>query len=273
MDSKCRASGCQNGAVAANEFPLLDGHVCDTRRHLAPQDQEAVLHETSAMLLAEEGQSVPDWEIVAPQIAAEIGRQSSQLLADASTDYDAFERLRARAVHVYGRADPVVCGLTGVMAGYLFLVIAGSRFVPLAAANPGLGLTPLILAVLAVALGIRWTLWRRRRTALMRSVPAAYLHWIGVLCDQVLRPFIVEKRNDEVRNPRLFDTGIGEKAPPRLIEGSEPRRLVVTEAMTQVSATAQNVHSGSLGVSGPRGAARQEHYLAVLRHGRGHRRW
>jgi hypothetical protein len=228
----------------------------DTRRDLAPQDQETVLHATAEELLPKEGESVPDWEIVGPQIAAEIGRQSGQLLADARTDYDAFEKLRTQAVHAYGRADPVVCVLTGVMAGYLFLVIAGPRFLVLAAANPGLGLTPLVLAVLAVAIGIRWTLWRRRRTALMRSVPVASQHWTDVLRDQVLRPFIVEKRNDEVRNPRLFDTSIGEKAPPRLIEGSEPRRLVQTKAMKQVNSTAQNVHSGSLGVSGPRGVGK-----------------
>jgi hypothetical protein len=228
----------------------------DTRQHLVPQNQEALLHETAVMLLAEEGQSVPDWEIVGPQIAAEIDRQSSQLLVDARIDYDAFERLRARAMRVYGRVDSTVCGLIGAVAGYLFLVIAGPKFLSLAAGNPGLGLTPLILAILAVALGIRWTLWRRRRAALMRSVPAAFQQWTGVLRDQVLRPFIVEKRNDEVRNPRLFDTSIGEKAPPRLIEGNEPRRLVVTEAMAQVSATAQNVHSGSLGVSGPRGVGK-----------------
>jgi Cdc6-like AAA superfamily ATPase len=90
----------------------------------------------------------------------------------------------------------------------------------------------------------------------MRSVAVAYDHWIAALRDQVLRPFIVEKRNDEVRNPRLFDARIGEKSPPRLIEGSEPRRLVVTEAMIQVSATARNVHSGSLGISGPRGVGK-----------------
>ena len=208
------------------------------------------------MLLAEEGQSVPDWEIVGPQIAGEIDRQSSQLLADIQADYDAFERLRRRAVHAYGLADPVVCGLIGVMTVYLFLVIAGPQFLRLAAANPGIGLTPWFLALLAIALGIRWALWRRRRAALMLSVPAAFQHWTGVLRDQVLRPFIAERRNDEVRNPRLFDTIIGEKSPPRLIEGSEPLRLVVTEAMTQIRATAQNVHSGSLGVSGPRGVGK-----------------
>jgi len=208
------------------------------------------------MLLAEEGQSVPDWEIVGSQIGAEIESQSYQLLAEAGTDYDVFERLRARAVWAYGRADPAVCVLIGVTAGYLLLVIAGREFLSLAAARPGLGLTPLILAILAAGLGIRWTLWRRRRTALMRSVPEAYQRWTGVLRNQVLRPFIVEKRNDEVRNSRLFDTSIGEKSPPRLIEGSEPRRLVVTDAMAKVSATARNVHSGSLGVSGPRGVGK-----------------
>jgi hypothetical protein len=221
-----------------------------------PEDQEEVLGAISAELLEkEQEQSFPDWEAVEQQIAAEIRQQSIPLLADASTDYNAFEMLRARAVNVSGRADPAVCLLTGAVAGYLLLVIAGPRFLS-PAADSGLGLTPLILTILAVALGIRWTLWLRRRTALMRSVPAAYQHWEDVLRDQVLRPFIVEKRNDEVRNPRLFDTSIGEKYPPRLIEGSEPRRLVETEAMNQVRVTAKNVHSGSLGISGPRGVGK-----------------
>jgi hypothetical protein len=221
-----------------------------------PHNQEKVLREIADFLLAGEGQSVPDWEIVGPQIAAEIDRQSGQLLADVSADYDAFERQRARAVIEWGRADPFVCGLAGALAAYLCLAIAGPDFLPVAAASPGLGLTPWIVMIVAVALGVRWTVWRSRRTALMRSVPDAYQRWIGVLRDQVVRPFIVERRNDEVRNARLFDAHIGEKSPPRLLEGSEPRRLVITEAMTRVSATARNVHSGSLGVSGPRGAGK-----------------
>jgi hypothetical protein len=225
-------------------------------RHLSPPNQGAILHATAAVLLDEEGRSVPDWEIVGPQIAAEIDRQSGELLEDASADFDAFETLRARALHIYGRPDPVVCGLAAAMAVYLLLVIVGPEFVSLAAANRGLGLTPWILSIFAVVLGIRWQLSRRRRVALMGSVSVAYDHWIEALRDQVLRPFIVEKRNDEVRNPRLFDAGIGEKSPPRLIEGSEPRRLVVTEAMIQVRATARNVHSGSLGISGPRGVGK-----------------
>jgi hypothetical protein len=228
----------------------------DTRRYLVPKDQEAVLNQVSAALLAVEGRSVPDWDIVGPQIAAEIGRQSAQLLADARADYDGFERLRARAAHAHRRADPIVCMLAGAIAGYLSLVIAGPWFLPVAADNPGLGLTSLILAILAVAVVIRWPLWWRRHTRLMRSVPVAYQRWTGVLENQVLRPFIVEKRNDEERNPQLFYTTIGGNSPARLIEGSEPLRLVETEAMTQVRATARNVHSGSVGVSGPRGAGK-----------------
>jgi hypothetical protein len=229
----------------------------DIRWLLATQDQEAVLDKAAGVLLAEEGQDVADWEIVGPQIADEIGRQSVQLLADARTDYEAFERLRERAEHGYGRIDPLVCGLTGAAAGYLFLVIAGPTFLPLTAvAGPGVGLTPLVMTILAVALGMSLVLWRRRHAALIRSVLMAYQDWCEVLRDQVLRPFIAEKRNDEVRNPRLFDTVIGDKSPPRLLEGSEPRRLVVTETMAQVSATAQNIHSGSLGVSGPRGVGK-----------------
>jgi hypothetical protein len=228
----------------------------DTRRHLLPQNQKKILDETAVTLLAAEGQSVPDWKVVGPQIAVEIDRQSRQLLADAWPDYDVFERLRVKAVHAYGRVDLVVCGLAGIMVGYVSLAFAGPEFLRLAVANPGLGLTPFIIAIIAVAFGIRWTLWRRRRSRLMRSVPEAYQQWLGVLRDQVLLPFIVEKRNDEVRNPRLFDTSIGEKSPPRLLEGSEPRRLVVTDAMTQASTMAQNIHSGSLGISGPRGVGK-----------------
>ena len=56
----------------------------EIRRILAPQDQEAVFNQTASALLDEEGRSVPDWEIVGPQIENEIGQQSGQLLAGAA---------------------------------------------------------------------------------------------------------------------------------------------------------------------------------------------
>src|SRR5262249_2277684 len=129
------------------------------------------------------------------------------------------------------------------------------------AVNSGLDLMLWFLIISALGipmlgLGIRWRLWRRRRRALMRSVPEAHQNWMGVLRNQVLRPFIAGKRNDEVRNPRLFDAAVGQNPPPRFIEASEPLRLVVTETMTRLHDTARNVHSGSLGVSGPRGVGK-----------------
>ena len=69
------------------------------------------------------------------------GRCATQYGTTRHETYDAFERLRARVVHTYGRVDPAVCGLIGAVAGYLFLVIAGPEFLPLAAASSGLGLT------------------------------------------------------------------------------------------------------------------------------------
>ena len=66
----------------------------------------------------------------------------------------------------------------------------------------------------------------------MWSVSELFQH--GVLRDQVLRPFIVERRNDEARNPRLFDTSIREKAFPGTSDwlcpppvDCEPREFII----------------------------------------------
>ena len=78
----------------------------NTWRDLSPPNQGAILHATAAVLLDEEGRSVPDWEIVGPQIAAEIDRQSGELLADASADFDAFETA-AGASHAHRTGDQI----------------------------------------------------------------------------------------------------------------------------------------------------------------------
>lgn len=229
-----------------------------TRQSLAPRDQEKILHEVADGLLAEERRPAPAWDVVSQQIADKIDERASDLLAEAREEYDRFERLRVRAARQCERVDPIVCVLAGIVVAYLVLLGASPFLLPddVVKATPGIGLTPWFLAVPSAALAIRWPLWLRRRGALMRSVPEAYENWTGVLRDQVLRPFITEKRNDEEREPRLFDTTIGRNSPPRFIEASDPRRLVVTETMTRLLATARNVHSGSLGISGPRGVGK-----------------
>jgi Cdc6-like AAA superfamily ATPase len=217
------------------------------RRLLAPPDQESVLQELTKALLAEQvDQAAHGWEINGPLIAEEVARKSSQLLADARKDFDSFEAARERVVHAYGRADPLVCGIVAAIAAYLLCLFSFPQ--------PRAGLTPEVFALLGISLAVRWIMWRRQRAALMRTVPEAYQQWIEVLRNEVLRPFVMEKRNEQ--DERLFNTWIGGQVPPGLIEGTEPKRLVVTEAMTQISATARNIHSGSLGISGPRGVGK-----------------
>ena len=228
----------------------------DIRRHLAPQDPEGVLHEIAAGLLEEEGKSVPDWDIVGPEIAKEIDQQASQLLGEAQPVYRTYDRLRTRAADRHGRVDPTMGVLVGAAVAYVALVVAGPYFLSMAADNPGLGLTPWFLAPMVVGLVGRGPLWWRKRRKLRREVLSAYEAWTDALRDQVLQPFIVEKLNDEERNPRLFYPTISQESPPRLIEGNEPLRLVETETMTQIRDRARNIHSGSLGVSGPRGVGK-----------------
>ena len=162
------------------------------------------------------------------------------LPADAAADYHVFETLRVRAVHIYGRTDSAVCVLAGALAAYLLLVITVPRLLP--DIDGGRHRTRSDAVDPRCARGrtaIRLVLWLRQRATLMRAVPAAYRRWTDALRDEVLRPFIVERRNNEELNPRLYDASIGEKYPLRLIEGIEPRRPVVTDAMTRVRATAR----------------------------------
>lgn len=227
-----------------------------TRQYLVPRDQDTILYEIAERLLAEEGASVPDWDRVREEIAVELKEQAGDLLVDAQSDYEAFETLRARAAQQYGRLDPIVSVLAGAVVVYLVLIFAGPLFLPAARGVSGPGLTPWFVIVPTLALVTWWPFSRRRRRALRRSVLDAYQRWTDVLRDQVLRPFITEKRNDEARNPRLYDAAVGQNFPPRFIEAPEPLRLIETETMARLRDTARNVHSGSLGLSGPRGVGK-----------------
>jgi hypothetical protein len=217
-----------------------------TRGDLAPVDQEAVLWELAQELLGElDDQADPRWEPIRPRIETEVRRQSDQLLAEARNDFQSFERARVRAVRVFGSPDPVAYGIVAALAVYLLCLFF---------AWPGVGLTPEILAVLAVILAVRWRMWRKRRLQLLRAVPICGQQWREAVRTAVLRPFVFEKRNEH--DKRLFGIRIDDETPPELIEGTEPKRLVVTEAMRQIGVTARNIHSGSLGVCGPRGSGK-----------------
>lgn len=220
------------------------------RRYLTSPDQESVLQKLTNELLKDQADhAVPDREDNSALIRDQVALQANLLLADAAKDFDDFEAARAKAVYAYGRFDRLVSAIAGALAAYslgLFLY----PFFP--GTSPGL--TPVVLPVLALSLPARFILWRRKRATAIEAVPAAYRRWTEVLRNEVLRPFILEMRNEQDTN--RFRARIGGQAPPTLIKGVEPKRLVITEAMTQISATARNIHYGSLGISGPRGVGK-----------------
>jgi hypothetical protein len=241
----------------------------DSRRFFGPGKQESVRFlaqrkpEDTLRAIADKlmsgkslNEQVPeeDPETWKPEIRRAIDRGQRVLLAAAQADYSSYERLRAEARRVRGRADPVICVLAGAGAAYLFLVAEGPQFLPAPAAEASshLGLTPLIVAVLAVAVAIRWVPWQRRRARLAYLAVTAGLRWEAALENRALRPFVAKEVNE--RNRRLFDTSIGEFA-PRFIEESEPR-MAQTGEVTRVLDTAWSVRSGSVGISGPRGAGK-----------------
>ena len=218
-----------------------------SRGDLAPLDQQAIIQELANGLLDEQGSTAaPGWETIRRRIEAEVKGQSGPLLSLAQENFNAFESTRERAVQAYGRPDPASFGITAALAAYLTCLLLFPWH--------GIGLTPAIIAVLGVPLAIRLPMWRLRRERLVQAVPAADAHWRKVLREEVLQPFILEKRNEQ--DQRLLDTRIGDGASPEFVEGPDPKSLVITEAMGQVRATARNIHSGSLGISGPQGAGK-----------------
>jgi hypothetical protein len=217
------------------------------RGDLGPVDQEGILLELVTDILEElDDQAIPGWATIRPRIEAEAARQSGPRLAEARNDFEAFEAARERAVQAYGRPDPLLYGIIAALAAYLICLLGFPW--------TGAGLTPEIAAVLALSLAARWATWRQRRTAAMRDVRTAGREWRETLRTKVVLPFVLERRNEQ--DERLFDARIGDEAPPGLIEGTEPKRLVMTEAMDQVTDTARHIHSGSLGICGPRGSGK-----------------
>lgn len=224
------------------------------QRLLAPQDPESVLNEIVYKLLEREaGPPASGWEQAERHIRSGIDREKDELLKEAQPDYLTFERLRAEAGDRYWRVYPLAYVFSAALIAYLVTASTGQYFIP-AGDIPGIGFIPWVAILLLLAAIAAWLLWWRRRTILMRDARQACGKWRSTLQDQVLRPFIVENRNEQARNP--FDLHIRADFLPRVFEESDPLRPVETEAMISLRETARNVHAGSLGISGPRGAGK-----------------
>jgi hypothetical protein len=223
----------------------------EIRRVAAPVDQLTVLREiTDEALVLQEIKPALDPDITQEEIKLRVTGQASQILGDARADYAEFESARALAERRLRRADYLSWGISGVAAGY---ILATALF---ASPLPVYGLTSIVAAVLAGVLVARRGLLRVQRKRLFGRVVAARGRWIEELRDRAVLPFILQMLNDLARDSVLYAASLNPDTTPRLVERSEPRRLVTSEAMDRIRVIAESMREGSLGVSGPRGAGK-----------------
>jgi hypothetical protein len=218
---------------------------------VALADRLAVLGRlTDEVLVLQEIKPVLDPETTQEEIKRKVGEQAGQILGDAETDYADYEMARALAERRLVCGDYLAWGICGVAAGYLLSTAL------LSSPRPVYGLAAIVAAVLGGVLVVRRVTVRLRRQRLLQGLAAVRGKWIDGLRDRALLPFVLQTLNDLTRDPVLYATCLDPGVPPRLVERSEPRRLVASEAMDRIRTITESMREGSLGVSGPRGAGK-----------------
>lgn len=195
------------------------------RQALERIDQKAVLGElTDEALAFREVKAIPDLDTAQEEIRTRVKEQQAQILGDAGTDYANYETSRMVVESELEHSDYVGWGICGIIAGYV--LCAGFLTKP----RPVYVLTGLAAAVLVGLFIVRRRIWWLRRQRLLNGLAAARERWIHALRDGALLPFIVETIN-ELTQDSLYATCLNPDVPPHLVERSEPRRLVTSEAM------------------------------------------
>ena len=179
-----------------------------------------------------------------------VMEREAQILDDAEADYASYETNRALAESELGRSDYVAWGICGIIAGYILCAALLTK------PRPVYVLTGFVVAVMAGLFIVRRGFWWLRRQRLLSGLAAVRKRWIDVLRDSALLPFILETLNHLTQDSVLYATCLTPDVPPRLVERSEPRRLVTSEAMYQIRTIVESMREGSLGVSGPRGVGK-----------------
>jgi hypothetical protein len=205
---------------------------------------------TDEALAWQEAKPSLDRDNTKDDIKKRVTKQAIQILGDAKADYAEYEANRELAEHNLGRSDYVAWGICGILVGY---IIGAALLTKPHAAHV---LTGFVVAVLVGLFIIRWrTRWLNHRR-LLSELDKSRKHWTDALVSGALIPFILETLDGLTEDSVLYAACLNPDVPPRLIERSEPRRLVTSEAMDRIRTIAESMREGSLGVSGPRGVGK-----------------
>jgi len=174
--------------------------------------------------------------------------RSNEFLSSAQESRDKLDGARSAAMRELGRPEFAGWGIAGALAAYVGL------FVGRLGSGSGIGLAPAIMTALVVALGAR-VAWRLRlRHRHWGNVAVAEERWRVVLREKVLEPFLVKQEN--LRSGERLELRMPAAAVSVASYGLDPELAVPSTAMRNVAATARTIASGSIGISGPRGAGK-----------------
>jgi len=180
------------------------------------------------------------------KIDERLRNESSTFLSWAQESRDRLDSAQAEASRQASRTEFAGWAIAGALAMYLGLAC----LLPVS----GAGLDAEIIAALAVALAGRLA-WRLRLLARAgRKVGDARKHWEKILEEAIALPLIAQEVNLLLGN-NVADTM--DLAVATLTgNGRDPEVPVISAAMKNVAMTARTIGSGSIGISGPRGAGK-----------------
>ena len=196
------------------------------------------------------GRQEPPPGVDATQLRANIDErlrnESPKFLSWVQESRDRLDSAQAEASRQASRTEFAGWAIAGALAVYLALALGFP--------GSGAGLDAEIIGGLAVALVGRLA-WRLRLFARgERKVSDARKHWEKVLEEAIALPLIAQEMNlllgDDVAC--TMDMNVATLTG----NGRDPEVPVISAAMKNVAATARTIGSGSIGISGPRGAGK-----------------
>jgi hypothetical protein len=208
---------------------------------------EAVLEQIVHACL---GGQQPSADVDATELRANIDErlrnESPKFLSWAQESRDRLDSAQAEASRQASRTEFAGWAIAGALAVYLALALG----LP----GRGAGLDAEIIGGLAVALVGRLA-WRLRLFARgERKISDARKHWEKVLEEAIALPLIAQEMN-LLLGVDVADT-MNMAVATLTGNGRDPEVPVISAAMKNVATTARTIGSGSIGISGPRGAGK-----------------